>query len=113
MSAECFRKFLKNTGRFQGRPLDVVCGRKVSFVRRFEIQVSAIRVDYFEPQTQNRFPFNWRHKPFSDVLWSGFFRVSEPKTDFDEQHLSRNFSGCDLSEQNGTVCGQEFFANSW
>ena len=46
---------------------------------------------------------------FTDVLWSGFFRVSEPKTDFDEQHLSRNFSGCDLSEQNGTVCGQEFF----
>ena len=29
-----------------------------------QIQVSAIRVDYFEPRTQNRFPFNWRHKPF-------------------------------------------------
>ena len=125
----CFRKFLKNTGHFQPCPpfvlktfsktqggfraarWDVVCGRKVSFVRRFEIQVSAIRVDYFEPRTQNRFPFNWRHKPFlrTDVLWSGFFRVSEPKTDFFCLTLSRNFSGCDLSEQNGTVCGQEFF----
>ena len=34
------------------------------------------------------------------------FRVSEPKTDFFCLTLSRNFSGCDLSEQNGTVCGQ-------
>ena len=55
---------------------------------RLEIQALAIRVDYFEPRTEslsrfgeNRFSFNWHHKPFGvleqkrDVLWPGIFRV--------------------------------------
>ena len=129
----CFRKFLKNTGRFQPCPLDVLksflktqggfrAARWVLFVAgRFHLSAdSRFRFQLFASTTLNHklktvFPSTGATNPFafSGVLWSGFFRVSEPKTDFDEQHLSRNFSGCDLSEQNGTVCGQEFFANSW
>ena len=45
-SAGSSEKFLKNIGRSQGHPLGIVCGREASFVRRFEVQVSAIRVDH-------------------------------------------------------------------
>ena len=133
----CFRKFLKNTGRFQPCPLDVLksflktqggfrAARWMLFVAgRFRlsadsrIQVSAIRVDYFEPQTQNRFPFNWRHKPFLRCFAKRMFCGQDFFVSQNQKRILTNnsclgfFLGCDLSEQNGTVCGQEFFANSW
>ena len=59
-----YRKFLKNTGRFLGRPLDVLerflknTGGFRSFRAflwlRFEIEVSAIHIDYFEPRAQSQ-----------------------------------------------------------
>ena len=88
----CFRKFLKNTGHFQPCPQFVLdsfsktqggfrAARWMLFVAgRFRlsadsrIQVSAIRVDYFEPRTQSRlvlakfvFPQSApRYKPLSE-----------------------------------------------
>ena len=58
------------------------------------------------------FSFNWRHTPFCVLRCFVVrnFSCLRTKNGF---FLSRNFSGCELSEQNGTVCGQEFFANSW
>ena len=78
----CFRKFLKNTGRFQPCPLDVlksflktqggfraarwmlfVAGRfRLSADSRFRFRLFASTT--LNHKTQNRFPFNWRHKPF-------------------------------------------------
>ena len=121
----CFRKFLKNTGRFQPCPLDVLksflktqggfrAARWMLFVAgRFRlsadsrIQVSAIRVDYFEPQ--NSKPFSLPRAPQTLLHFVvRIFSCLRTKNGFFCLTLSRNFSGCDLSEQNGTVCGQEF-----
>ena len=83
MSAGCFRKFLKNTGGFR------------SFWAflwlRFEIQVSAIRVDYFEPRKRfwrNSFShqstpqtvLRYGTKTLTDGLWSEIFRVVTSQT---------------------------------
>ena len=98
----CFRKFLKNTGRFQPCPLDVLksflktqggfrAARWMLFVAgRFRLSAdSRFRFRLFASTTLNHklktvFPSTGATNPFafSDVLWSGFFRVSEPKTDF-------------------------------
>ena len=129
----CFRKFLKNTGRLQPCLLDVLksflktqggfrAARWMLFVAgRFRLSAdSRFRFRPFASTTLNHklktvFPFNWRHKPslrFTMFCGQEFFLSQNQKRIF-LSSLSRNFSGCDLSEQNGTVCGQEFFANSW
>jgi len=100
----CFRNFLKNTGHFQPCPPFVLktfsktqggfrAARWMLFVAgRFRLSadsVSAIRFDYFEPQTPNRFPFNWRHKPF---LRYGTKRMFCGQEFFVSQNQKRIFS---------------------
>ena len=86
----CFRKFLKNTGRFQPCPLDVLesflktqggfrAARWVLLVDgRFRLSADSFRLfasTTLNHKTQNRFPFNWRHKPFLRFSFCGCFVV--------------------------------------
>ena len=130
----CFRKFLKNTGRFQPCPLDVLksflkiqggfrAARWMLFVAgRFRlsadsrIQVSAIRVDYFEPQTQNRFPFNWRHKPFlRGWMFCGqdFFVSQNQKRILTNNTCLGIFRVVTFQSKTGRFVARNFYANSW
>ena len=123
----CFRKFLKNTGRFQGRPLDVLesfsktrevsgrFGRSCGLDSRFRFRLFAsttlnheLKVGWFwrnsfflqsAPQTVLRYGTK------TDVLWSEFFRVvtSQTKNGF--------FLGSGIFRfvnKKGPVCGQDF-----